>query len=209
MLFLSENPIKLKLMMLIKKSAGITVDELSSLLGITPMGVRQHLISLERKGVVKYTAKRRGIGRPKFYYKLTDKASQVFPNSYNKLLADILRFLKETDGPLKIDGLFRMRKESILMERDSILPDKRKLSSRISAMAEMLNIDGFMVETEEKSKHFVLKQFHCPISEVAREFKGICKYELELYKELLHKDVSRERSHIDGDPACIYIIPKV
>lgn len=206
---MNESPTRRKLIMLIKKGRGTTVDELSGQLGITPMGVRQHLIALEKRGIVKFTPFRHGIGRPKFQYRLTEKATDAFPHAYNKLATDILRFIKEVDGKVKVEELFKKRKENILAEKEKLLPERTKLSARVSAMADILNKDGYMVEVEETDKTFKLKKFHCPISEIAHEFKDPCHYELELYKDIFNKGVQREHCQTDGHHSCTYVIPKV
>ena len=209
MLFTNESPTRLKLIMIIKKSGGMSVDELSRHLGITPMGVRQHLLALEKKGVVKFVPKNHGVGRPKFLYTLTQKGSGFFPHAYDKLATDILRHISKTSGKSSVDALFKMRKDMLFSEKDDMLPDRSKLQSRVTAMAEILNTDGYMVELEETDQDFRLKKFHCPISEVASEFNDPCKYELELYRDLFHKDVSRERWQVKGDLSCTYVIPKL
>lgn len=208
MLFLNESPTRLKLILLIKKSGGMSVDELSRHLGITPMGIRQHLLALEKKGLVKFSPKRHGVGRPKFLYTLTEKGLSFFPHGYDKLAKDILRHLAKTSGKSMVDAIFKMRKERLFQEKESVLPDKSKLYSRVTALAEILNSDGYMVELEETSKDFRLKKFHCPISNIASEFHDPCRYELELYKDLFHQEVTRERWQMKGDLSCTYIIPK-
>lgn len=208
MLFPSENHTRMKLLLLIKKSGGMSVDELSRHLGITPMGVRQHLLALEKRGILKFVPKKHGVGRPKFLYVLTQKGSTIFPHSYDRLATDILRHLTKTAGRTMVDTLFKKRKEALLTEKESILPDRTNFRSRVAAMAEILNADGYLVELEETDKDFKIKKFHCPISQVATEFKDPCKYELELYRELLHSEVSRERWQVKGDTSCTYVIPK-
>lgn len=205
----SETSTQLKFIMKIRRTGGITVDELSRQMGMTSMGVRQHLRALESKGIVRYTVKKHSIGRPKFFYTLTAKAYQFFPHGYNRLLTEFLRFLKKTDGRVKVDRLFRQRKENLFLEKDAILPERTNLPARVYAMAEMLNQDGYMVELEETDRAFKFKKFHCPILEVAKEFKDPCKYELELYRSLLHEGVLREHCYVEGASTCTYIIPKV
>ena len=49
----------------LKKSDGLTADQLSVLLGITSMAVRKHLSALERDGLIESTVVRRPVGRPR------------------------------------------------------------------------------------------------------------------------------------------------
>ncbi|MDA8085331.1 MAG: winged helix-turn-helix transcriptional regulator [Nitrospiraceae bacterium] len=68
-----------KIIILLKKNDGLTTGELSRHVGITPMGIRQHLLALERKNLIRYEMKKNGIGRPAFVYRLTELADDVFP----------------------------------------------------------------------------------------------------------------------------------
>ncbi|MBI4823421.1 MAG: DeoR family transcriptional regulator [Nitrospirae bacterium] len=205
----TETSTKLKLIMAIKRAGFASVDDLSRHMEMTSMGVRQHLNTLERKGIIKYTIKKHGRGRPKFLYTLTEKASEILPHSYDKLLTDILKFLRIRGGKTGVDELFKMRKEKLLREKERDLPDRKNLRARVFALAEMLNQEGYMVEVEETEKEFRLKKSHCPLSGIVREFKDPCKHELELYRGLIHKKVSLELCQHDGASSCIYIIPKV
>lgn len=58
----------------LKKQGSLSVDDLSRCLGITPMGIRQHLAVLERDNLVMISSVRRGMGRPSYLYRLTELA---------------------------------------------------------------------------------------------------------------------------------------
>jgi predicted ArsR family transcriptional regulator len=64
-----------------------------------------------------------------------------------------------------------------------------------------------MVELEEMDAGFSLKQFNCPITDVAQKYNEACKYELELYKNLLGEGVQRSECMSSGDTSCTYFIP--
>ena len=87
---LNENPTREKIILLLKKRGAMAIDELSRELSITSMGIRQHLLSLERRGLIEYMTKRQGIGRPAFLYKLTAKADDLFPKEYDKFILNPL-----------------------------------------------------------------------------------------------------------------------
>jgi len=208
MAVIDEKPSRQKIIMLLKKTECMTVAELSRQIGITPMAVRQHLMALERQGIIRYVVKKSGIGRPVFLYRLTDKADNIFPKAYEKLINDVFRALEKTDGKRKIEKIFELRKDRLLTEYRSAISNSNPLSTKVATLADLLNADGYMVEMEETSKKFNLRLYNCPISGVAYEFGQACKYELQLYKELLNIDVQREQCQREGAPACTYIIPK-
>ncbi|NIR25428.1 MAG: ArsR family transcriptional regulator, partial [Gammaproteobacteria bacterium] len=106
---MDENPTRQKIIMLLNRAEHRTVAELSNEMDITPMAVRQHLMALERKGVIQYVSKKYGIGRPVFLYSLTEQAKSDFPKAYSTFLRDVLESISEMEGPEKVDDIFRLR----------------------------------------------------------------------------------------------------
>jgi predicted ArsR family transcriptional regulator len=205
---LIDNPTRKKILLALKKNGNMSVDDLSDEVKITPMGVRQHLLILERKGAVEYITRKHGVGRPGFLYRLTETADNLFPKSYQAFAMDILTELEHLDGRGKIEDIFRRRKERIASEMTRLLSGKKTLSERLHALSDLLERDGFIVELEENSANFKLKQFNCPISKVALRFREACTYDLHLFREIIGEGVSREQCLSDGDQACVYVIPK-
>ncbi len=205
---IEENPTRQRILLLLKKRGWMTTDDLSKELKITPMGIRQHLLALEKKGIVTYKAKRHGIGRPGFLYMLTDEADDLFPKRYHIFLIDILKEIERREGRGKVDDLFRFRMESLLERIKNGINGGRGLSERIERISEMLQREGYLAEVEEDGESYYLKQYNCPISVVSRIYKEACRYELEMYRELLGDGVSRTACLSDGASACIYRIPK-
>src|SRR5215210_96093 len=83
--------------MLLRRS-GRTVDELAGELGLTDNGVRAHLATLERDGVVRQRGSVRrgsGGGKPAYLYELTPEAEDLFPKAYEPVLRRLLNVLAE------------------------------------------------------------------------------------------------------------------
>ncbi|MDI6890183.1 MAG: transcriptional regulator [Thermodesulfovibrionales bacterium] len=207
-MFINGNPTRERILLLLKKSGSLSIDDLSIQLGITPMGIRQHLLSLERKGVVDYFAKRHGVGRPAFLYRLTDKADDLFPKAYHEFIVNALKDLEENEGRDKIDDIFRWRKERILREKREVFSDKKDLHDKVHALKDILGSDGYLVDLGEDESNYILRQFNCPILKVASQFREACRYELQIYRDLLRKDVMRQQCISEGSPSCTYVIPK-
>ena len=205
---IDDNPTRQRIIMLLKKAGHMTVAELSKAMGITPMAVRQHLMSLERKRIVEYEAKKYGIGRPLFLYRLTDRANEIFPNAHTDFLMEVLRTIEDMDGREKVDDVFKKITRSHLDEKIRSLHGIEDFTERLIAFTEVLSKDGYLIELEEKDDTFELKQFNCLLTSVAREYPETCSMELDLYREVLGKDLVRSECQKDGAAACIYVIPK-
>lgn len=206
--FVNENPTRERILFLLKKKGPLSIDDLSRQMGITPMGIRQHLISLERKGFVDYISRRYGVGRPAFLYKLTDKADDLFPKVYHKFILSTLKDLEKNEGRDKIEEVFKWRMERILKDKKEALADKKSLQDRVYALKDLLESDGYLVDIDMDDNNYILREFNCPIAKVALEFREACKYELQIYRELLRKDVMRQECMAEGSPSCTYVIPK-
>jgi predicted ArsR family transcriptional regulator len=205
--FIDENSTRKNILFLLKKSGGMSIEELSRVIDITPMGIRQHLLALEKKGMVTYIAKKRGIGRPGFVYMLAAAAHDYFPNSYDTLALGMLRDIQHHDGHEKIDKLFGWRRERIFKLREQALGGKAGLDEILPALKQILETEGYFVELSKNGKYYHLRQYHCPIHKVAREFKEACRHELLLYKDLLERDITREQAISENAPSCLYLIP--
>jgi predicted ArsR family transcriptional regulator len=202
-----DNSTRNSIIQLLKKSSGLSIEELSKIINITPMGIRQHLLSLEKKGIVTYVSKKHGIGRPGFVYMLTKSADALFPKSYDKFAIEILNNIKKLEGPEKLDTIFRTNKDKQLATLKDALAGMETVDATVNGLKNLLEAEGHIVELTRSNGDYHLKQYNCPINNIAAEFNDICKYELQLYRELLGDRVTREQNIIDGSSACSYKIP--
>lgn len=205
---LNENPTREKIIILLKKRGPTSIDDLSRELNITSMGIRQHLLSLERRGLIDYVAKRQGIGRPAFLYRLTGKADELFTKAYDSFLVNVFKDIEKHDGREKIDEIFKWRKNRIFKEAREALAEKKTVQERINGMKDILESEGYLAELDDSSNSFIMHLYNCPIFKLAHEFREACRYDLQMFRELLGKDVNRESCITDGDTSCTYTIPK-
>lgn len=196
-----------KILTTLKKSDGLTADQLAALLGITAMAVRKHLTALERDGLVESTAVRRPVGRPAHVYRLSSLADDFFPKQYDLVITDLLADLVQIDGEQKVDLLLARRAErtrEFLAER---LAHATTLEERVEALAGGMDALGYLATCEQVDEHtFLLKQYNCAINRVAACFPGACHYEAENYRELLGVEVERSSHILCGDHMCCYVI---
>jgi predicted ArsR family transcriptional regulator len=205
---LNENPSREKILLLLKRRGALSIEELSRELNITSMGIRQHLLSLERKGLIEYVTRRQGIGRPAFLYKLAEKADELFPKAYDKFILDVLNDIEKHDGMDKIEEIFRWRKARFLKGARESLTGKKSIHDKIYGLRDLLESEGYFAELSDSNNHYNLSLFNCPIPRVAAGFDGACRYDLQAFRDLLGREVSRAECMMNGDPSCTYIIPK-
>lgn len=204
----NDNPTREKIILALKKNGTMSVEDLSAEVSITPMGVRQHLLILERNGLVQYNTRRHGVGRPGFLYRLTERADDLFPKAYQELALDILSDIEKLDGSDKLSDIFRRRKKKMLDEMSRLLTGKRELSERVRAIADIMERDGYMVELNEEAESYTLRFFNCPVYRVALLYKEACNQDLRLLSDLTTPGITRRKCLTEGAQACEYVIPK-
>ncbi len=202
-----ENPTRQNIITLLKKNGGMTIEELSKKISITPMGIRQHLLSLEKKGLVSYTARKHGIGRPGFVYALTESADELFPKTYDRFALDILKQVKKNEGQEKINKVFAWQRDKVLRQKKEALSGLTGIDELMNGLKNLLVSEGYIADLEKEGNNYILKSYNCPIRKVAAEFNEVCTEELQLFRELLHRDVSMEQCMAKGSPSCIFSIP--
>ncbi|MBI5632902.1 MAG: winged helix-turn-helix transcriptional regulator [Nitrospirae bacterium] len=202
-----ENPTRQNIITLLKKNGGMTIEDLSKKISITPMGIRQHLLSLEKKGLVSYIAKKHGIGRPGFVYMLTESADDLFPKTYDRLALDILKQVKKNDGQDKINKIFGWRRDTVLRQKKEALSGLTGMDEIMHGLKNLLVSEGYFAELEKEGDSYILKSYNCPIRKVASEFNEVCMDELQLFRELLHRNVSMEQCIGQGSPSCVFSVP--
>lgn len=207
-LIMDENPTRKKIIMLLKKSEHLTVAEMSKEMGITSMAVRQHLMSLEKRGIINYTTRKYGIGRPVFLYKLTDVGLDFFTKAYGTLAKDVLGIVESMDGREKVASIFEKRMEKQLTKRRAAIGHDGPVAERLMALASTLDKEGYMVETRDLGDAMELKKFNCLIYNIVGDYPEPCEFELKLYNELFNGSVERLECQRDGNPACVYTIRK-
>jgi predicted ArsR family transcriptional regulator len=205
---LNENPTREKILLLLKKNGALSIEDLSKELHITSMGIRQHLLSLERKGLIDYIAKRQGIGRPAFLYKLTEKAETLFPKTYDSFIINVFKDIEKHDGRQKIEEIFQWRRNRLLKDAREAIADKKTIHDKVYRLKDFLESEGYFADVSDTDHHYLLQLSNCPIYKLAAEFDEACKNDLQFYKELLGKEVTREECIIEGSHSCIYSISK-
>ena len=195
-----------RILVTLKKRGGMSADELSEALGITPMGVRRHLMTLEKDGLVEYTPVQRGVGRPSYIYSLTAAADDLFPKHYSQLLLDVLDQIRNLDGRDKLDLLFAKRTERLVKQYAPRLADL-PLDKRVAELARILDESGSLAEWERlDDETYLLWEHNCVLAQVSTHCPQVCTYELNMVRQLLQADVTREKHMIMGDEGCSYRI---
>ena len=191
---------------LLRRRGQMTAAELSDVLGIGAVGVRQHLALLERDNLVHTVGVRRGMGRPSHLFALTAAADALFPHRYDHFAMDALAYVQALGGADAVEQLFTQRRAKLRAQLQAHIAGQ-PFEQQVIRLAEMLTEQGYMCECEQHSDgSFELIEHNCPVDCVARDFPQACSHEVTLYEEVLGVPVTQETTIARGANSCRYRI---
>lgn len=183
---------------LLKRSTGLSVSELAKALDMSYMGVKQHCIDLERKGLVD-TRRRPGLaGRPEKAYRLTSKAAAFYPEAGNEFTLEILHIIKQTYGSSDADKLLQLhfikKTENYLKKVKGLIP-----SERAASFARIRNGEGYCAELNSDGEEgWSIVEFHHPMKDLIAAFPSITTMETEMVGKVLGVETRRNEERTAG-----------
>lgn len=194
------------IMTLLKMKGPLTISALAEELGITEMGVRRHVLQLEQESLVRTKVVRQAMGRPMHVYSLTERAEDHFPKSYHNLALELLRELDHGSGVDAVNMLFEGRKRRMFAQYSPLM-QSRELEERVAELSTIQNAGGYMAEwSKEEDGSYTLREYNCPIRQVAAQYRKACQCEQHLFEELLEAKVTRSECMAEGGQCCRYAI---
>ncbi len=185
------------------RRSGRTVDELAQELNLTDNGVRAHLATLERDGIVRQRGSVRrgsGGGKPAYVYELTRKAEDLFPKAYESTLHRLLDVLSERLGPDDTEALLRSVGHRLAERR--VVP-AAGTRARLEAGTNMLNEMGGLAELEDRDGALIIRGYSCPLASVTPEHPEVCRMAETLITELTGVSV-QEHCDRGEKPRCCF-----
>jgi predicted ArsR family transcriptional regulator len=198
------GPSREEIVQLLRTRGGVNADELAASLGLSKQCVRKHLDVLERDGYVQHIAERKERGRPAHVYRLTAKADALFPKRYDLFAKAVLQQIGAVWGERGLNTVFCGCANEMI---GRLGPQLKGLAfdARICRLAELLDTEGYEAEVEKLADgSYILTEWNCPMTDVARDYRQVCERELEVYRELLGTQVFRESRIVGGASRCMY-----
>lgn len=190
---------------ILKRKGQSSVDDLATALQLTPMGIRQHLMILQRDGFVEANEVRRKTGRPHYVFRLTDNADELFPRSYDTLLDMLISEIKADLGPVVLDRLLSDIATKVVAVAKQRVAGK-DFESRIIETAKILEEHGSLSEWGKTNGEYFIKEFNCPYHSVAHKHPELCSVSSSIIGNLVGSGVDRTECLLNGATSCTYII---
>ncbi|HKX30223.1 MAG TPA: DeoR family transcriptional regulator [Blastocatellia bacterium] len=193
---------------LLKINGAMSVEQLASELEVSKVCVRRHLNLLESDGLISYQEERHERGRPRFIYRLTEKASCLFPQAYDEFAREVLAQIERHFGGEGLRRVLSARADELIAQLRLEFAELN-LDERIKTLIKVINAKGYLAEARRlKDGTYRMRQRNCPTENVAVTYRGVCDEEVRVYTESLGCEVVRECRIIDGARMCEFrIVP--
>jgi len=200
--------------MLLKRLGSTTVDEAAAALSVASMTARQHLVGLERDGLVDSTKVRRATGRPHYLYTLTPRGEELFPRRFDvvaKLLLQEVGGLRGDD----IEGLEAEDKRSLVIQRaaDRLVDGLGgsgaglSLAERVAAATVVLQGIGGFAEWNETDDGYEIRDYNCFFAHLEIDETAGCEWHQRLLTRLLDHLVIEDVFSKGSTQCCRYLVP--
>src|SRR6202045_3972302 len=97
----------------LKARGPLGTSNVARALGITEVGVRQHLAKLHGEGLVAFDDQAGEVGRPKRMWRLTAKGHARFPDTHGDLTVSLIEGIRSVFGEAGLDRLIEARQEAM------------------------------------------------------------------------------------------------
>lgn len=199
-----------KILALLKIQGALTAKVLASELGLTTMGIRQHMLALEESGEVTFKDEKAPRGRPTRYWSLTEKTNSRFADTHDELTLQLIDSVIAVFGDEGLEKLITNREEQSMKTYRLALADRYGVEEKLTMIAKLRSEEGYMATVTLEGDCYWLLENHCPICAAATKCINFCRSELHLFQTLLGDVaiVSREEHIIEGARRCAYkVIP--
>ena len=196
-----QESTKGRLLALLRRGAR-SIEDLAGLLRMTDNGVRVHIASLERDGIVRQAGTRATGGKPATLYEVAPEADKLFTHAYVPVLTQLVAVLEER---LSTKELTAVLDEVGKRLAASVPKGGARLRSRVDTAAAVLTELGGIVDVEKRDGCYALRGYSCPLADAVRAHPATCRA-----AERLVADIVGERVHEECDkgerPRCHFII---
>ena len=177
-----------------------TVNELAEAVGLTDNGVRVHLLSLERDGLVQQSGTLKGVRRPNYAYRLTEQGEQLFPKAHWLVLDQMLQVTRQRTSQEVLSEIL----EEVGHRLAAPHIDKgRTASANLQYAADVIGEFGGLAEVEDADGQWTLRGSSCPFAASVVHHLEICGMAGIIVSDILGVEVE-VCCEVDDRPRCCF-----
>lgn len=195
---------RLEIINSLKRTRGMSVNELVEKMGMSYMGIKQHCLTLQRDGYLDTWRRPQKMGRPEMVYRLTRRSHDLFAADSNQFTVELLNSVREIYGANAPEKLLY----NVFEKRTAELKSKVKgdtIAERAKWLAKQRDNEGYMTQflPAEKEGPQIL-ECHSPVLNLLEKYPIIARLEQDMFEAVLGTKVRREETRSSGLYECAF-----
>src|ERR1700736_3237002 len=184
---------RLEILNSLKRTKGMSVNELVEKMKMSYMGIKQHCLTLQRDGYLDTWRRPQKMGRPEMVYRLTRRSHDLFPADSNQFTLELLKSIREIYGPIAPEKLLYNGFE----KKTAALKAKAKgeaVAERAKWLAKVRDGEGYMAQclSAEKEGGAQILECHSPMMNLLERYPILGRLEQDMFEAVLKIGVRRE-----------------
>ena len=196
---------RLEILNSLKRTRGMSVNELVEKMKMSYMGIKQHCLTLQRDGYLDTWRRPQKMGRPEMVYRLTRRSHDLFPSESNGFTLELLKSIHEIYGSNAPEKLLY----NVFERKRTTLKAKAKgetVAERAKWLAKARDSEGYMAQflSGEKEGGPQILECHSPILNLLERYPIIGRLEQDMFEAVLQTRVRREETRNSGLYECAF-----
>jgi predicted ArsR family transcriptional regulator len=194
---------RLEIVNALKRSRGLSVNELVDRMRMSYMGIKQHCLTLQRDGYLDTWRRPQKMGRPEMVYRLTRRAHDLFQADSNRFTLELLDSVQSIYGPNAPEKLLY----NLFERKCASLKEKVKgetVAERAKSLAKIRDTEGYMSQFVTDDGGPQILECHTPLQNVLDKYPIIGRLEQEMFEQLLGTRVRRKETRNSGLYECAF-----
>ena len=190
---------RLEILNTLKRTRGLSVNELVERMKMSYMGIKQHCLTLERAGYLDTWRRPQKMGRPEMVYRLTHRTHALYQADSNAFTLDLLQSIADIYGPSAPEKLFYNLFERKTQELKAQVKGAT-IQERAKSLAAIRDDEGYMAQFVNQFEDGgpQILECHSPIMNLLDKYEIIGRLEQEMFEKVLGTPVRREETRISG-----------
>ena len=194
---------RLEIVNALKRSRGLSVNELVDRMRMSYMGIKQHCLTLQRDGYLDTWRRPQKMGRPEMVYRLTRRAHDLFQADSNRFTLELLESVQQMYGsnaPEKL--LYNLFEKKTASVREKI--KGATVGERAKSLARIRDLEGYMSQFVTDDGGPQILECHTPLQNILDKYPIIGRFEQEMFQQVLGTRVRRQETRNSGLYECAF-----
>lgn len=194
---------RLEIVNALKRSRGLSVNELVNRMRMSYMGIKQHCLTLQRDGYLDTWRRPQKMGRPEMVYRLTRRAHDLFQADSNRFTLELLESGQQIYGTNAPEKLLY----NLFEKKTANLKEKIKgatVAERAKSLAKARDLEGYMSQFVTDDGGPQILECHTPLQNVLDKYPIIGRFEQEMFEQVLGTRVRRQETRNSGLYECAF-----